>query len=422
MAAEGKSIVIIGGGIIGCTTAYYLTRHPAFDAATHSLTLIEASKHGVAQGASGKAGGLVAMWAYPREVVNLSFREHEKLAQEHNGKDRWGWRYVNVGSWSGTGKLDTTIGSGVGAGGRYKSLEKTLGLQDPVAASKARAGSLPQDLDWVEPDLTQSYVPMAADKETAQVHPQLFTTSMCTLAAERGMRMISGKATSILRADGTVTGVVYTENDTGASRQIPATHVILAAGAWSPRLLDDVYLPIAATRAHSVTIQPDTTISPYVLFAEIRTPRGHWVSPEIHARPNNEVYACGPGDDFPLPDTVDDVVVDYDACEYVWKHVVSISRVLRNGTIDRRQACYLPTVSSGGGPIVGEASSIAKGLLIATGHTCWGISNAPGTARAMAVLIMGADGGTSRDLRDCLQMVNKLAPQRFLLETRKMWG
>jgi len=51
---DRKNIVIIGGGIIGCTTAYFLTRHPSFDPARHTITLLEASK--IAGGASGKAG------------------------------------------------------------------------------------------------------------------------------------------------------------------------------------------------------------------------------------------------------------------------------------------------------------------------------------------------------------------------------
>ena len=38
-----KDITIVGGGIIGCTTAYFLTRHPAYSPATHRITLLEAS-------------------------------------------------------------------------------------------------------------------------------------------------------------------------------------------------------------------------------------------------------------------------------------------------------------------------------------------------------------------------------------------
>lgn len=69
-----RNIIIIGGGIIGCTTAYYITRHPSFTPSI-TVTIMEASVKGVAQGASGKAGGLVAKWAYPRELVDVSFRE-----------------------------------------------------------------------------------------------------------------------------------------------------------------------------------------------------------------------------------------------------------------------------------------------------------------------------------------------------------
>ncbi|KAJ6618737.1 hypothetical protein B0H10DRAFT_1947363 [Mycena sp. CBHHK59/15] len=96
---DARHIVIVGGGIIGCTTAYYLTRHPGFLPSRVTVMLVEASARGAAQGASGKAGGLVAKWAYPKELVNVSFNEHVKLANEHNGKDRWGWRYVSTGSW-----------------------------------------------------------------------------------------------------------------------------------------------------------------------------------------------------------------------------------------------------------------------------------------------------------------------------------
>jgi glycine/D-amino acid oxidase-like deaminating enzyme len=51
-----EHIIIVGAGIIGSTTAFYLSRARLRPA---RITLIEASKHGPAQGASGKAGGLV---------------------------------------------------------------------------------------------------------------------------------------------------------------------------------------------------------------------------------------------------------------------------------------------------------------------------------------------------------------------------
>jgi len=414
-----REIVIIGGGIIGCTTAYYLTRHPSYSPSTTTITLIEASQHGPAQGASGKAGGLVARWAYPKEIVDLSFEEHVGLAKEHNGKDRWGWRYVGCGSWEGRGEAVIDSVPEHEGTGTTKNLAKTLGLPSgvkPTGKSRKtkKVTNLPKDLLWVKEELTDSYSPMARDGDTAQVHPYLFTTSMFELAKSNGVNFIQGKAVSIVQSlEGKVTGIEYMHQDHGMTTKketVPATHVIIAAGAWSSAIVHQ--LPISATRAHSITIRPreGVTISPYVLFTEISgsspSPPSKASSPEIYARPDDEVYACGPGDDCPLPDTVDDVVVDQPCCELIYTHVASISQELREGTIEKRQACFLPSVSSGGGPIIGEADQIAKGLFVATGHTCWvgettleklaltfniftqGISNAPGTAKALTELIM----------------------------------
>lgn len=373
-------VVIVGGGIIGCTTAYYLTKTKTGSVTGHvpiKVTLIEASKHGVAQGASGKAGGLVARWAYPKELVDVSYPEHEKLAKEHNGANRWGWRYVGCGAWEGRVELAPEAAEKAG-GKEERSLEKELGLpggSKPDAKGRVEKG-LPEDLIWVKEDLTTGYSPMAGDGDTAQVHPYLFTTSMFELAKEQGLEYIEGGVTEVLKEGGKVTGVEYVDNGSGEKSTIKATHVVVSAGAWSPRIVEG--LPIAATRAHSVTIYPQagTVISPYVLFTEITIPSKKaggrkTVSPEIYARPDNEVYACGPGDSLALPDTVDDIEVDAEACESIIQHVTAISRELRGGTVNKRQACYLPTVEAGGGPFVGEVARVAKGLYLATGHTCW---------------------------------------------------
>ncbi|KAF7969087.1 hypothetical protein HWV62_28334 [Athelia sp. TMB] len=405
---ETRNIVIIGGGIIGCTTAYYISRHPSFSPST-TVTILEASAKGVAQGASGKAGGLVAKWAYPQEIVDVSFQEHVKLAEEHNGRDRWGWRFVGCGSWEGRGQLSGESGTGVGQGGKRKSLEKTLGLgtsnQEDKPSRKSKG--LPNDLTWVREDLTDSYRSMAPANDTAQVHPYLFTTSMLDLAKERGVQLTLGTATGIDRLGDKVTGVTYypSEPNPQAAVSIPATDVIVCAGAWSSRIVPK--LPISATRAHSITIRPppSITIAPYVLFTEIAlsSSGNKSVSPEIYARPDNEVYACGPGDDSSLPLNVDDVVVDQEACESIKQHVSSISQELQDGVVEKRQACFLPIVTTGGGPIIG---AMGPGVFVATGHTCWGICNAPGTGKVMAELVMSGQISSAK--------VKSLDPARFL--------
>lgn len=364
-----KNIVVIGGGIIGCTTAYYLTHHPSYSPETTSVIILEASS--VAGGASGKAGGLIAKWAYPQEIVDITFSEHEKLAQAHDGATRWGWRYCEVGQWEGRGEPsgDKTMPASI-------SLNKKDGLS---GAKKSKKSLLPMELDWVKEELTESYAPMAGTGDTAQVHPYLFTTSMCELAREKGAKLILGRATRISyedvsgkgKATRKVTSVTYTDADTGESETLPATHVIVSAGPWTSELLPKV--PISGTRAHSITVRPSRPVSAYVLFTEIEMPGSRIAAtPEIYARPNNEVYACSPGDGKVLPASTALVEVDNRICDALFEQVSAISTELRSGEVTARQACYLPNVNTGprGCPIVGEDEE-TKGLLIAAGHTCW---------------------------------------------------
>lgn len=52
-----QNIVVIGGGIAGTTTAYYLATHPQRPAGS-KITVVEGTK--VAAGASGYSGGFLA--------------------------------------------------------------------------------------------------------------------------------------------------------------------------------------------------------------------------------------------------------------------------------------------------------------------------------------------------------------------------
>jgi Glycine/D-amino acid oxidases (deaminating) len=232
---------------------------------------------------------------------------------------------------------------------------------------------LPEDLLWVQEHLTDSYLAVAPVRETAQVHPYLFTTAILEFATQMGVILLRGKATLINKSDSKVTGVTYSCPETQKKKTIPATHVLLSAGAWSPTLLST--LPITTNRAHSITIRPKPTavIAPYVLFTEIKLPSsgGETFCPEIYPRPDNEVYASGRTDAWPLPVVVDDVPVDHTVCENIREQVSSISPELRGGEVEKRQACFLPIMSVEGGPIVGEARKIARNLFIATGHSCW---------------------------------------------------
>lgn len=393
-----KLIVIPGGGIIGCTTAYYLSQHPSFNRERDSITLLEATK--IAGGASGKAGGLLGLWAYPSCIVPLSYRLHKELADQHGGAERWGYRAVHCGQIDMYGVLKKSNNDKDSAASRGDS-DNTAHGEDHVSLQKRskkaigllRAAGVPPDLDWIAPDAVQSYDAMGTPSTTAQVHPYLFTTSMASLASDRGVNILFGSATSLVHdpASGAITAVTYTPQDSSSPpTTLPATTTILTAGPWTRTIYPAA--PISATRAHSVTIAPSRPVSPYALFTSITLPRSptrtrpETATPEIYARPGREVYACGDGDHLvPLPASSDLVAVDDARCQAIVDQVSAVSEELRDGHVTARQACYLPNVEGGQGPLIGETGT--PGLLIAAGHTCWGVQNAPGTGKCLSELV-----------------------------------
>ncbi|KAL5383524.1 hypothetical protein DPSP01_005920 [Paraphaeosphaeria sporulosa] len=387
MAAEQqkRNIVIIGGGIIGSTTAYFLSRHASFNKERDSITLLEATK--IAGGASGKAGGLLALWAYPSCIVPLSYKLHQELAEKHGGVDRWGYRAVHCGQIDMYGILHKSKGPSSTDNDKHDSV--SLEKRSKKALGLLRAAGVPKELDWVAAEGLKAYDEMGTPSTTAQVHPYQFTTSMASLAEEQGVNIIYGSATNINQESEAVKSVTYKPRDGGEEKTLDADTIILTAGPWTKTVWPAA--PISALRAHSVTIRPSRPVSAYCLFTSIDLPRGNarrskTVTPEIYARPNNEVYACGEGDTLiPLPTSSDLVEVDEARCQDIVDEVTSISEELRDGEVTAKQACYLPNVSRGGGPMIGETK--VRGLLMGAGHTCWGIQNAPGTAKCLSELV-----------------------------------
>lgn len=312
-------VLATGGGVVGCTTAYYLTRHPKFNPALHAITLLEAAPS-LAAGSSGKAGGLLAQWAYPSCLVPLSYKLHAELADEHGGAQRWGYRQVQCGSVEAIVSKDkiqkiqqrlkqqTQQPSAVDSDQSTKEWEK-LPKQDEAAQDMLRSGDVPADLDWIDADVIAGYDEMGAPgrTETAQVHPFHFTTSIGELAGAGGADMrVMAKVTDIQSSADGVKSVQYLDRTSDEVKNIAdVTDVVVAAGPWTGRILPRA--KVEGLRAHSVVY--DAHVSAYAVFTNIQLPpdfvpehragmgqkRRHKgiVDPEMYARPFGEVYACG---------------------------------------------------------------------------------------------------------------------------------
>ncbi|ONH69217.1 putative oxidoreductase TDA3 [Cyberlindnera fabianii] len=430
--ADGKThIIIVGAGIIGVCTAYYLTRHPDFSPETHHITIIESKR--VAGGASGKAGGLLALWAFPQPIVPLSFKLHQELSDEYNGEEEWGYRRLTTVSLEGniqhilhededdeaSNSTTNSVTSMENVGAGCKTSTPLTSLESLKPQEMDRQGSdgqslgkrtvtknsikhedltstphLPGDLNWIRSEIIEEWSELGGRDSTAQVHPYKFTNFILKKAIETGaVELILGKVDEILFSDetGAATGLSYTPTKfigKGDDHiEILGDQIVLSMGPWTSRILPDC--PISGLRAHSITIAPDKgTVSPYAIFTELKIGRNKYVSPEIYAR-KDEVYVCGEGDTLvDLPETTDDVEVIKEKCDQLFHYVSKLSPNLSKGHILKRQACYLPVldVPSSSGPLIGETN--VENLYLASGHSCWGINNAPGTGKLMAELLL----------------------------------
>src|SRR5437763_4187501 len=196
-------IVICGGGVIGASIAYFLSRR--------DVKPIVVERAGIACAASGKSGGFLARhWCDGTPLQQLarhSFDLHAELA-EHGSED-WGYRRV------------TTYGGG------------------GAATAHTRGGTTPNPINWVSSHLEVGQQ-LGSTRDTAQVHPALFTAAMMRAAEAHGGELRLGTVTGMRQAARRVTGI---EVD-GAV--IDADAVIIAMGPWS--ILAAAWLPLHGLR------------------------------------------------------------------------------------------------------------------------------------------------------------------------------
>jgi len=88
------------------------------------------------------------------------------------------------------------------------------------------------------------------------------------------------------------------------------------------------------------------------------------------------------------------VTPDPGAIERLHAICAELSPVLARSHVLAEQACFRP-IAQDGLPLIGPIRG-AEGAYVATGHSVWGILNAPATGEAMAELIL--EGRTTVDL------------------------
>lgn len=326
-------IVICGGGVIGAAIAYSLSARGA------RPVVIE--RHEIAGAASGKSGGFLALdWCRGTPLDRLarrSFALHAELAETLGNP--WGFR-----------RLATYAG------------------QVHEGRSSGRAARLPWLGDGVE--ITGQ---IGGPETTALVEPHAFTTGLMQAAVARGAEVKRGTVLGLTQDGVALAGGETVEGDA----------VVIAMGPWSNfEGLPQVY----GFKGHSLIFRTGDAIPAEALFLEYQEAGGEVLTPEIFPRADGTVWACAISSTARLPPDPAQVAADDGAHARLEALCRSLAPALARAQILARQACFRP-VTEDGLPLIGKVPGMDC-VYVATGHSVWGMLNAPATGEAMAGLIL----------------------------------
>ena len=354
-------VLICGAGVIGASIAYFLSRR--------GVDTIVIERTGVACAASGKSGGFLASdWCdgTPLEALaRQSFALHASLAD--NVGAAWGYR-----------RLDTYAG------------------QATARATPVRRG---YDVGWLSDSVILDRR-LGSTETTAQVHPGAFTSGMMRLAEAQGAKLRAGTVNGVVRRpnDGRADGVIVDDE------RVEGDAVVIAMGPWSKLASEWLPLPpVFGLKGHSLVLETGSKVSAEALFLDYREPGGEMLSPEVFPRDDGTTYVCGLSGEDPVPADPADVTPDAEAIERLRAMCAGLSPAFAEANVRAAQACFRP-VTRDGLPLIGRVPGV-PGAYVATGHSVWGILNAPATGEAMTELIVE---GASRTVD-----LSPFDPERF---------
>jgi glycine/D-amino acid oxidase-like deaminating enzyme len=209
-----KNVVILGGGIIGSSIAYHLSKRGV------APLVVERSKVGAA--ASGKAGGFLAGgWgdgSVTQQLHRVSFRMHEELAKE--------------------------LG--------IKSFRKI----ETLSVAGGRKGKGPFPVSWLDGQVSKASL---MDKWTAQVTPLELTEALMAGAVARGARLQIGRAEGV-RFDSAAAGARRITAVVVDGAEVPCDCVIVAMGPWSCIAEQWFDTPIPMVRSLATPLEPPASM------------------------------------------------------------------------------------------------------------------------------------------------------------------
>lgn len=383
-------VVIIGAGIVGAATAYYLSNN-ACGAGT-SITVIDAV--GPAAGSSGRAGAFIRgrnnnSKEQRQTLFETSFELHEQLAKEL--------------------QLESFI--------RVKNYHKirSSGLTQQVPRTK----SIDDNEQWLK-DLIENgeYEPITGD--AALVDPAELTRSMLDKALSSKNINCSFRQSNVTSLETDPSGryvtAIYLESNNEKIEIKDGEPVVIALGPWSCRIEDwfAIPMPIEGVVSTSLVYEdgiPASGVGTALFFDE--DSKGCHL--EVFGRQDKSLYVSGCGEsevistrvlrsnERPSPSYCPPNIARATAAQASLKEFGGFSSSSSSSQPDVIQACIRPT-SPDGVPVLGK---ILDNVYVGTGGGPWGITWGPLMGKSLAFLI-NDDSENDPPIR-----LSTMRPQRY---------
>lgn len=352
-------VSIIGGGVAGCATAYYLSKDG------HDVTLFE--RDSVASHASGFAlGGINPL------IRGVRQPEYEVFSDYSIGLHR-----DLVGELTGDGPDGEQL--------NFVRKGSMLLVTDESEAAEMRriyrrhADDHSLDMRWLSPGefshiearISSEVIGGLYVGEMFEVDPYKFTLSLWQAAEQLGAQMVNRGVTVIAVSGGRVTGVV------AGDQVVEADVVVAAAGPWSAQMLAGVGVEVPIFPLKGQIIRLDAPGPPIKLSLS-------W----------DHNYATTKADGLTWIGTTEEEVgfddqTTEEARDEIIGAAVRVLPYLEDAELVQQTACLRP-MTPDWMPII-DAEPGPEGLVISTGGGRQGIALGPAFGIATAALVTGAE-------------------------------
>jgi glycine/D-amino acid oxidase-like deaminating enzyme/glycine cleavage system aminomethyltransferase T len=368
-------VVIIGGGIVGCSTAYHLTKNGWKD-----VLLLEQGR--LTSGTTWHAAGLVGQMRPNRNMTRMS----------KYGIELYSRLEVETGlatGWKQCGSVNVA-----------KTPERMVQFRRLAASAR----SFGVEMHLISPEEAGKLCPILRTDDLSgavwipgdgKANPTDLTQSLAKGARMDGARLVEGvRVTGFKTRNGRVRGVETSEG------QIACETVVLCAGQWSRQIgaLAGVSVPLHSAEHFYIVTRPIKGVSPDLPVMR---------DPDAYIYYKEEVGGLVMGGFEPVakPWGMDSIPADFefqllpedwDQFEILMQGALHRTPVLETAEI--RQLLNGPeSFTPDGNFILGEAPEL-RGFFVAAGFNSAGIANAGGAGRLIAEWIVG--GEPSADLWD----------------------